>query len=131
MSNEINVTFPGNLKVEAAVGDFSVVTDQPEKSGGDNTAPSPTEYFLVSIATCSAYFALKFCRTRDIDYSDMRLKMDYEWDRDQKRYPTLTIELVLPKDFPDKYRAAIIKAMDQCVVKQHLHHPPEFEIILI
>ena len=131
MSNEINVTFPGNLRVEAAVGDFSVVTDQPEKSGGDNTAPSPTEYFLVSIATCSAYFALKFCRTRDIDYSDMRLKMEYEWDRDQKRYPTLTIELVLPKDFPDKYRAAIIKAMDQCVVKQHLHNPPEFEIILI
>ena len=130
MSNEINVTFPGNLKVEAAVGDFSVVTDQPEKSGGDNSAPSPTEYFLVSIATCSAYFALKFCRTRDIDYSDMRLKMGYEWDRDQKCYPKLTIELALPEDFPDKYRAAIIKAMDQCVVKQHLHNPPEFEITL-
>ena len=131
MSNEIEVTFPGNLKVEAAVGDFSVVTDQPEKSGGDNSAPSPTEYFLVSIATCSAYFALKFCRTRNIDYSDMRLKMGYEWDGDQKRYPILSIALTLPEGFPEKYRAAIIKAMDQCVVKQHLHNPPEFEIILL
>ncbi|MBT8329886.1 MAG: osmotically inducible protein OsmC [Desulfofustis sp.] len=131
MPNEIEVTFPGNLKVEAAVGDFTVVTDQPEKSGGDNTAPSPTEYFLVSIANCSAYFALKFCRTRDIDYSNMRLKMGYDWDRDQKRYPKLSIELALPEGFPDKYRAAIVKAMDQCVVKQHLHNPPEFEITLI
>ena len=131
MSNEIEVTFPGNLKVAAAVGDFTVVTDQPGKSGGDNTAPSPTEYFLVSIATCSAYFALKFCRTRDIEYSNMGLKMRYDWDRDQKRYPKLSIELELPEDFPDKYRAAIIKAMDQCVVKQHLQNPPEFEITVI
>jgi ribosomal protein S12 methylthiotransferase accessory factor len=131
LSNEIEVTFPGNLRVEAAVGDFTVVTDQPEKSGGDNTAPSPTEYFLVSIATCSAYFALKFYRTRDIDYSNMRLKMGYGWDRDQKRYPKLSIELTLPEGFPDKYRTAIIKAMDQCVVKQHLHNPPAFKITLI
>jgi ribosomal protein S12 methylthiotransferase accessory factor len=127
----MEVTFPGNLKVEAAVGDFRVVTDQPETSGGDNTAPSPTEYFLVSIATCSAYFALKFCRTRGIDYSTMRLKMGHEWDSEQKRYPRITIELTLPEDFPDKYRTAIIKAMDQCVVKQHLHNPPEFDISVL
>ena len=131
MVNEIKVSFPGNLKVEAAVGDFTVVTDQPEKSGGDNSAPSPTEYFLASIATCSAYFALKFCRTRNIDTSNMRLKMGYGWDRDQKRYPKLSIELELPDGFPDKYRKAIIKAMDQCVVKQHIQQPPEFELTVI
>lgn len=128
MTTEINVSFPGNLKVEAAVGDFTVVTDQPEKSGGDNSAPSPTEYFLTSIATCAGYFALKFCRTRDIDSSTMRLKMRYEWDKDRKRYPKMVIDLELPDGFPDKYRAAIIKAMDQCVVKKHIHQPPEFEL---
>ncbi len=128
MTNEIKVTFPSNLKVEASVGEFTVMTDQPEKSGGDNSAPSPSELFTTSIATCAGYFALKFCRARDIDTSTMRLKMAYAWDRDQKRWPKMSIELELPNGFPDKYRKAIIKAMDQCVVKQHILQAPEFEI---
>lgn len=128
MTTEIQVRFPGNLKVEAAVRDFTLVTDQPEKSGGDNSAPSPFELFTTSIATCAGYFALKFCRARNIDTSKMQLKMSYEWDKEQKRYPKMLIELELPDGFPDKYHSAIIKAMEQCVVKQHIHQPPEFEM---
>ena len=87
--------------------------------------------FTTSIATCAGYFALKFCRARNIDTSTMRLKMAYDWDKEQKRYPKMVIELELPEDFPDKYRKAVIKAMEQCVVKQHIHQPPEFEIAVI
>lgn len=131
MATEIQVSFPGNLKVEASVRDFTLVTDQPERSGGDNSAPSPFEMFTTSIATCAGYFALKFCRARNIDTSTMRLKMAYDWDKEQKRYPKMVIELELPEDFSDKYRKAVIKAMEQCVVKQHIHQPPEFEIAVI
>lgn len=128
MTNEIAVTFPGNLQVEASVGDFSVLTDQPEKSGGDHEAPSPSDLFLTSIAACAGYFALKFCRARDIDTSTMRLSMRYAWDDERKCWPKMSIELHLPDDFPAKYRKAIIKSMDQCVVKKHILQPPEFEI---
>jgi len=129
--SEISVTFPANLKVEATVGNFTLLTDQPEKSGGDNEAPSPFELFTASIATCAGYFALKFCRARDIDTSTMRLKMHYDWDSEAKRYPKMSVALELPENFPDKYRKAIIKAMEQCVVKQHIHQPPEFDITVV
>jgi len=129
--SEISVTFPENLKVEASVGDFTLLTDQPLKSGGDNEAPSPFELFTASIATCAGYFALKFCRARDIDPSSMRLKMSYDWDSEAKRYPKMSVELELPENFPDKYKKAIIKAMDQCVVKQHILQPPEFDITVV
>lgn len=128
MGTEIEVSFPGNLKVEAKIREFVISTDQPEKSGGDNSAPTPFELFTTSIATCAGYFAMKFCRTRKIDTSGMRLKMNYEWDNKLKRYPKMSVELQLPENFPDKYRGAIIKAMNQCVVKQHIHQPPDFEI---
>lgn len=127
---EIKVNFPENLKVQATVGDFLIPTDQPEKSGGDNSAPSPFVLFASSLATCAGYFALKFCRTREIDTEGMELSMNYEWDKEQKRYPKMAIHLTLPASFPDKYRGAIQKAMDQCVVKQHIINPPEFEITL-
>ena len=129
--SEILVTFPGNLKVEASVRDFSLLTDQPQKSGGDNEAPSPFELFTASIATCAGYFALKFCRARDIDPSTMSLKMSYDWDSEAKRYPKMSVQLTLPDNFPDKYKSAIVKAMNQCVVKQHIHQPPEFDISVV
>jgi len=131
MATEIEVTFPENLKVEAKINDYVLTTDQPKKSGGDGSGPSPFELFTASIATCAGYFALKFCRTRDLETAGMRLKMSYEWDKEQKRYPTMAVELELPEHFPEKYRSAIIKAMNQCVVKQHIHQPPEFEITVI
>ncbi len=131
MTNEINVTFPANLSVEASVGDFTIRTDQPEKSGGDNSAPSPSELFTTSVATCAGYFALKFCRARKIDTTGMRLTMQYDWDKELKRYPKMSIQLELPDGFPEKYRGAIIKAMDQCAVKRSILQPPEFEMTLI
>lgn len=128
MSEEIRVAFPGNLRVEAHVNDFVITTDQPEKSGGDNSAPSPFTLFTASLATCAGYFALKFCNTRKLNTDGMVVTMNYRWDKEQKKYPKMTINLTLPKDFPDKYRDAILRAVDQCVVKKHIIDPPELEV---
>lgn len=128
MASEIEVRFPGDVKVEAHIRGFVISTDQPEKSGGNNSAPSPFELFTSSIATCAGYFAVKFCRARNIDTAGMSLKMVYDWDKELKRYPKMSVELTLPEEFPEKYRGAIIKAMDQCVVKKHILEAPEFEI---
>jgi len=131
MATEITVSFPGNLKVDAHVNEFVISTDQPEKSGGDGSAPAPFQLFTASIATCAGYFAVKFCKARNIETTGMSLVLKYEWDKEQKRYPKMAIELKLPEAFPEKYRKAIVRAMDQCVVKQHILQAPEFEILAV
>jgi len=131
MAEEVVVTFPGNLKVKAHIRDFEIETDQPEKSGGDNSAPSPFSLFTASIATCAGYFALKFCRARNLQTEGMSLHLKYGWDKDAKCYPEMEIQLRLPGGFPEKYRDAIIRAMDQCVVKKHILDPPKFTIALL
>jgi len=35
---------------------------------------------------------------------------------------------VLPPDFPEKYKAAVIKAADTCSVKKHFLNPPEIQV---
>jgi len=130
MAEEMVVTFPGNLQVNAQIKNFQICTDQPEKSGGDDTAPSPFTLFTASIATCAGYFALKFCRARNLDTEGMSLSLKYSWDKEKKKYPEMLVELTLPDDFPEKYRDAILRAMDQCVVKKHIIDPPEFNITL-
>lgn len=128
MAEELVVTFPGNLRVSAQINDMTIATDQPEKSGGDNSAPSPFTLFTASLATCAGYFALKFCKSRNLDTQGMVLTMKYDWDKEQKKYPHMDLELKLPKGFPDKYRDAIVRAMDQCVVKKHILDPPQIQV---
>src|SRR4030067_1747012 len=63
---EIKVTFPGGLRGDSEYKGHVVKTDQPVHQGGEGTASSPFDLFLVSIAACAGFYALAFCRERDI-----------------------------------------------------------------
>jgi ribosomal protein S12 methylthiotransferase accessory factor len=51
------VNFPGGKKVDAIYKGFTINTDQPEKGGGEGTAPSPFDLFLSSIGTCAGFYS--------------------------------------------------------------------------
>jgi putative redox protein len=40
----------------------------------------------------------------------------------------IRINVDLPAGFPDKYRDAIVRAVNQCAVKKHMEQPPEFTV---
>lgn len=127
----MKVSFPGPMAVEASVGSFTVRTDQPVTSGGDNSAPSPYLLFLSSIATCAGFFALRFCQQREIATEGMELIAAFETNQESHRLEKVRLELKLPDGFPEKYEQAIVKAMDQCTVKRAINNPPEFEITTV
>src|SRR5512135_1922233 len=127
---ELEVTFPGGVAVEAHGGGFTVRTDQPVESGGENTAPSPFSLFFASLATCAGFYALRFCQVRQIDTKGLGLAMKVERS-DEGRIATIRIELKLPPDFPEKYKGAIVRAVDGCTVKRTVLDPPKFEIVTL
>ena len=43
---------------------------------------------------------------------------------------SIRIEITLPPAFPEKYREAVLRAVDQCTVKRHLAEPPGFEVVV-
>lgn len=124
----LNVQFPGGLKVDANLKNHVINTDQPVKSGGEGSAPTPFELFLGSIATCAGIYALSFCRNKDISTEGMSISMDLEKDMETGLIKKINLDLKLPEGFPEKYKKAIINSMELCTVKKHLHNPPEFEI---
>lgn len=127
----MEITFPGGVRVNAQHKGFEIATDQPEQNGGENSAPSPFDLFLVSLGTCAGFFALRFCQQRDLPTEGMRLSLAAEHNPETKRLDRIEITLNLPDGFPAKYRPAIIRATDQCAVKKALDDPPEIELITI
>jgi ribosomal protein S12 methylthiotransferase accessory factor len=128
MKKTIEVNFPGGKRVEAKIGNTIIPTDQPIKDGGEGKDPEPFQLFLASLAACSGIYALNFCQSRGISTKEMELTMACEFDPEEKRYKKMTINLKLPKGFPEKYKNSIIKAMDLCAVTKHILNPPQFEI---
>ena len=126
----ITVSFPGGVAVDATCNGHTVRTDQPEAAGGTDSAMSPFDLFLASIATCMGYYAVRFCRERNLATEGLRLTVDPIRDEGTRRVAVLRIALDLPPGFPEKYRAAIERAVDHCAVKKHILEPPRFELIV-
>lgn len=129
--SEMTLTFPGGLAVHAHYHGHEIATDQPERAGGADSAPSPFDLFLASIATCVGYFAVRFCRQRDIDTTGLEVRMTQRRDEAAHRVAELAIEVRTPPGFPEKYVAALHRAVDQCSVKRHILEPPEMRVEIV
>lgn len=129
MNKEIKVTFPGGLRVDAEYKGRVIKTDQPVYQGGEGTAPAPFDLFLASIATCSGIYVLFFCQKRGIPIDNASIVMRTERNPEKKMIEKIVIEVNLPPEFPEKYKSAVLKAVDTCSVKAHMINPPEFELI--
>lgn len=127
---ELKVVFGDNYKIDVAYKGFTVKTDQPVRDGGDGTAPSPFDYFLVSLAACAGYYALAFCKERQIPTEGLGVTMTTERGEASKMIDKVSLLVDLPKGFPEKYRFALTKAVDHCTVKAHILRAPQFEIIV-
>jgi ribosomal protein S12 methylthiotransferase accessory factor len=124
----MEITFPGGAAVNAEFKGFTIQTDQPEKNGGKNTAPAPFDLFLASIGTCAGFYAVRFCQERQIDTAGLRVTLDTAKNPETHRVDTVSLRIQLPPGFPEKYRAAILRSVDQCSVKKHILEPPKFDV---
>ncbi len=127
MDKEIKVTFPGGLRVDAEYKGRVIQTDQPVYQGGEGTAPAPFDLFLASLATCAGFYVITFCQKRGVSTESASLVMKTEKNPESKRIEKISIEIQLPPEFPEKYKSAVIKAVDTCTVKAHILNPPQFE----
>lgn len=126
---ELKIVFGEGLQIDVEYKGFVVKTDQPAREGGGGTAPSPFDLFLVSLASCAGFYALAFCRERKIPVEGLGVKMTTEKGEVSKMIDKITITVDLPADFPEKYKFALVKAIDHCTVKNHILRAPRFEIV--
>jgi putative redox protein len=127
----MDIGFPGGAAVEAVFDGYRVRSDQPVERGGGASAPSPVELFFASIGNCAGYYALRFCQERDLATAGLALRLTTERDPAKKRLARIRIEIDLPPEFPEKYRYAIVRAVDQCTVKRTILDPPAMEVVTV
>ncbi|MCK4332079.1 MAG: OsmC family protein [Thermoplasmatales archaeon] len=125
---DMEINFPGGKKVDAIYKGFTIKTDQPEQEGGEGISPESFSLFLASIGTCTGVYALNFCQKRNINTDGLKLILRIEKNQETHMINKISMEIQVPKDFPDNYKNAIIKTAGLCTVKKHLEKPPDIDI---
>jgi len=126
-SSEILVTLPGGRRVDAQVGPHRVHTDQPVDNGGEDTAPSPYQLFLSALGTCAGIFVQGFCAKRGLPTEGIRIRQRSFQDPETGTLARVELDVEVPPDFPEKYREALVRVVDQCSVKRAIQAQPAFE----
>ena len=125
---EMMISFPGRLKFNALFNDSEVKTDQPIQSGLEGRHPTPFSLFISSIGRCTGIYVLKFCKERNIDTENIKLKLKTNWNDELKLIENIDITIETGDDFPEKYHSTLIKVASLCTVKRHLENPPKINI---
>jgi ribosomal protein S12 methylthiotransferase accessory factor len=125
---DMKITFPGGKKVNAEFNGFTHKTDQTLINGGEGSAPEPFSLFLSSIGTCAGIYVLGFCQQRGINTNKMEIVQSVNFNPFSGLIDIVKLNIILPKDFPEKYKNAVIKSANLCSVKKHIENPPQFII---
>ncbi|GCE45787.1 putative redox protein [Thermosporothrix hazakensis] len=98
MANEISVhaTLDGKMRFQAETGSgFTLSMDAAPESGGENSAPRPTEVMLASLAGCTGITLVSILRKQRQEITSYELHLRSERTSAPGTYTTITVEHVL------------------------------------
>lgn len=121
---EMIIDFPGQARVDAHFGSFTIHTDQLPAA----TAPTPFDTFLASIGTCAGIYVLRFCQQRDLPTEGIRIVERVFTDPSSGMASKLDLEIQVPPTFPEKYLPSLVRSAELCAVKKHIETPPQFQV---
>jgi len=125
----MEITLDGGKVVTAHINGKTIKTDQSLKNGGGGTAPEPFELFLASIGTCAGIYIKSFCDQRSIPAEGIKIIQSVVFDLEKRVPSRIKLDIKLPADFPEKYKAAVINAAELCLVKKTINSVPEFQVV--
>lgn len=125
----MEITFDGGKVVTAHSHGHIIRTDQPLDNGGGNTAAAPFDLFLASIGTCAGIYVKSFCDNRQIPAENIKIIQTTEYNKETGLPVSIKLDIKLPPDFPEKYKASLLHVAGLCKVKKSIANPPTFEMI--
>jgi uncharacterized OsmC-like protein len=131
-ANRMDVRFVAGESYEVAVRGHRLLVDQPADAGGHDTAPTPTELFVASLAACVAFYAGRYLTRHGIGRDGLAVSADYEMATDRpSRVSGIRLTVQVPAGLPADRWPALRAVVSHCTVHNTLASPPPVAIDLI
>lgn len=116
-------------KVDTVInGKFTIAADQPAPLGED-LAPSPFDIFLAGMASCTAFFAQRYCRKWNLPHEGIVVELEPVFN-EKHQLTEVKIVLKAPASFPAEHLPGLLKNAGNCPVKKAMEVPPAMSLVL-
>ena len=127
----VEVAFVAGELYEALVRGHRIAVDQPTGSGGNDSAPTPVELFVASLATCVAFYAGGYLTRHGYGRRDLTVSAGFAMASNQPaRVSDIRVTVRVPADVSARHRAALREVARHCTVHNTLISEPSIMIEL-
>jgi putative redox protein len=111
-------------KTEITSGEKTIIADEPGELGGGDTAPSPPEYLMTALASCTAITLRMYADRKKLDVTQIKVQVTQE----KLEFKTL---LVVDVSFQGKLDEAqekrFLEIAKSCPIHKTLSNPIQLE----
>lgn len=126
---EVIAAYLGGVKFEVQARGHKIVCDQPADNGGTDAGMTPPEFLLASLATCAAYYAAQYLRTRQLPVDELKVRVSAEKARQPARLGSFRIEITAP-GLDERHQEGVVRAAKACLIHNTLLVQPNIEIVV-
>jgi putative redox protein len=117
-------SIPGTLRQQVLIdGKHRLVTDEPERLGGDGSAPAPHELFPAALAACVSTTLVMYARTKAWDLGRVAVDVDYDHQSVPRRFE---IRIALAGDLTEDQLERLEKVAAACPLRRSVETGIEF-----
>ena len=136
MTNErarepIVITHEGGMRFAAQVRSHTVFTDQPERAGGEDSAPTPVELLGASLGSCIAFYVQQFCHARGLQYEGLQVEVEQRSEKHPARVAGFVVRVVMPTDIPGHYVEMLERVVRSCPVHNTIAEATHMDIAIL
>jgi putative redox protein len=112
------------------IRDHLITVDQPTADGGQDTAPTPTELFVASLASCVGFYARRYLARHHLPTTGLTVTADYTMGTRPARVTDIRVDIDVPDGVPADRREALLAVASHCTVHNTLADDPQVTIAL-
>lgn len=111
-------SIPGTLRQEVVIGDgHRLVTDEPERVGGEGSAPAPHELLPAALAACISTTLVMYARTKDWPLEAVEVDVEYDHKASPRRFD---VDVRIEGELDDEQLERLEKVAEACPVRRAL-----------
>jgi uncharacterized OsmC-like protein len=126
----VHVEHRGGDRFDIEIRGHTITVDQPIDVGGDDTAPTPTELLVASLASCVAFYARRYLARHGLDTNGLAVHAAYELADRPARVAAMHVQLMVPPGVPQSRLQPLLTVASHCTVHNTLVDPPRVSITL-
>jgi LmbE family N-acetylglucosaminyl deacetylase/uncharacterized OsmC-like protein len=109
---------------EVRVRGHTLLVDQPEQGGGEDTGPAPVEVFVAGLASCVASHVRRYLSRHRLPTRGLVVAARYTLGGGPSRVTDIELEIEVPDGVPPARIKGLQRVASHCTARNTLVHPP-------